>query len=152
MTGEFESRHGFPPGNNEVRLADCDDQAAARALAQVTITPADLVTLYDSIGDITWADVDSGYFLHPASGVLVRLQEYGLVDLGADQKSDGLVIGSNGGGLSYVLGTDGTVHRTRAASLDEPELDKVADDLWHLLELWERSLRRFVAHGGPGYM
>ncbi|MCL6667954.1 SMI1/KNR4 family protein [Streptomyces panaciradicis] len=118
----------------------------------MSIMPADLVTLYDSIGDITWADVDSGYFLYPASGVLLRLQEYGLVDLGADQKSDGLVIGSNGGGLSYVLGPDGAVHRARAASLDEPELDKVADDLWHLLELWERSLRRFVANGGRGSM
>ncbi|WP_458247217.1 SMI1/KNR4 family protein [Streptomyces sp. MAI_2237] len=152
MTGEFASRHGFPPGINQVRLADCDDQAAARALAKVSVMPADLVTLYDSVGDITWADVDSGYFLYPASGVLLRLQEYGLVDLGADHKSDGLVIGSNGGGLSYVLGTDGTVHRTRTASLDEPELDKVADDLRHLLELWERSLRRFVANTGPGYM
>ncbi|MFJ9118923.1 hypothetical protein ACIRJO_25615 [Streptomyces sp. NPDC102394] len=103
MADEFESRHGFSPGINEVRLADRDDQAAAHALAQVSIMPADLVTLYDSIGDITWADVDSGYFLHSASGVLLRLQDCGLVDRGAGQKSDGLVIGSNGGGLSYVL-------------------------------------------------
>ena len=150
MTGEFERRHGFPPGTNEVRPASRDDQAAARTLAQVSLIPADLVTFYDSIGDVTWADVGNGYFLAPASDVLLRLQEYGVVDLGADQKVQGLVIGSNGGGLSYVLGPDGSVHRTRTASLDEPELDKVTDDLRQFLELLERSLKRFVADGEPG--
>ncbi|MGW7569690.1 SMI1/KNR4 family protein [Streptomyces tendae] len=152
MTGEFERRHGFPPGANEVRPASRDDQAAARTLAQVSLIPADLVTFYDSIGDVTWADVGNGYFLDPASDVLLRLQEYGVVDLGADQKVQGLVIGSNGGGLSYVLGPDGSVHRTRTASLDEPELDKVADDLRQFLELLERALKRFVADGEPGLL
>ncbi|MCF3130222.1 SMI1/KNR4 family protein [Streptomyces olivochromogenes] len=150
MTGEFELRHGFPPGTNEVRPASRDDQAMARALAQIGPTPADLITFYDSIGDVTWADVGNGYFLHPASDVLLRLQEYGVVDVGADQRVRGLVIGSNGGGLSYVAGPDGSVHRTRTASLDEPELDKVADDLRQFLELLERSLTRFVADGEPG--
>ncbi|MCX4834460.1 MULTISPECIES: SMI1/KNR4 family protein [unclassified Streptomyces] len=150
MTGEFERRHGFPPGANEVRPADSDDQAAARALAQASLIPADLVTFYDSIGDVTWADVGNGYFLDPAIDVLLQLQEYGAVGIGADQKVHGLVIGSNGGGLSYVVGSDGAVHRTRMASLDEPELDEVADDLRQFLELLERSLTRFVADGEPG--
>ncbi len=150
MTGEFERRHGFPSGTNEVRPASRDDQAAARALAQVSLIPADLVTFYDSIGDVTWADVGNGYFLDAASKVLMRRQEYGVVDVGADQKAHGLVIGSNGGGLSYVAGPDGSVHRTRTASLEEPELDKVADGLRQFLELLERSLTRFVADGEPG--
>ncbi|MEJ1202188.1 MULTISPECIES: SMI1/KNR4 family protein [unclassified Streptomyces] len=137
------------PGVNEVRPANRDDQTAARALAQASLTPADLVTFYDSIGDVTWADVGNGYFLHPASDVLLRLQEYGAVDVDTNQKRPGLVIGSNGGGLSYVAGPDGSVHRTRTASLDEPELDKVADDL-RLLELLEQSLTRFIADGEPG--
>ncbi|MGW7242197.1 SMI1/KNR4 family protein [Streptomyces sp. NPDC054804] len=150
MTGEFERRHGFPPGTNEVRQASRADRAAARALAQVSLIPADLVTFYDSIGDVTWADVGNGYFLDTASDVLLRLQEYGVVDGGADQKDRGLVIGSTGGGLSYVADPDGSVHRTRTASLDEPEFDKVADDLRQFLELLERSLARFVADGEPG--
>jgi hypothetical protein len=148
MTGEFERRHGFPPGTNEVRPASRADRAAARELAQVSLIPADLVTFYDSIGDVTWADVGNGYFLDAASDV--RLEEYGVVDVGANQKVHGLVIGSNGGGLSYVAGPDGSVHRTRTASLDEPEFDKVADDLRQFLELLERSLTRFVADGEPG--
>ncbi|MET7429890.1 MULTISPECIES: hypothetical protein [Streptomyces] len=89
MTDEFERRHGFPPGSNEVRPADRDDQAAARALAQAALIPADLVAFYDSVGDVTWADVGNGYFLDPASDVLLRLQEYGAVDVGANQKSPG---------------------------------------------------------------
>ncbi|MGW4756160.1 SMI1/KNR4 family protein [Streptomyces chartreusis] len=152
MTGEFEQRHGFPPGTNQVRPAGHDDQAAARTLAQVTPTPTDLVTFYDSIGDVTWADVGNGYFLDPAGDVLLRLQEYGGVDVGTDQKAHGLVIGSNGGGLIYVAGPDGAVYRTRTASLDEPEVDKVADDLRQFLELLERSLTRFNADGDPGYL
>ncbi|WP_179199284.1 SMI1/KNR4 family protein [Streptomyces viridochromogenes] len=150
MTDEFERRHGFPPGANEVRLADHADQAAARTLAQVSLVPADLITFYNSIGEVTWADVGNGYFVDPAADVLLRFKQYGTVDVGADQKDGALFIGSNGGGLSYVVGPGGVIYRTRTASLDEPELDQVADDLWQFLELLERSLTRFVANGEPG--
>lgn len=152
MTDDFERQHGFPPGANEVRPADHGDQAAARTLAQVRLAPADLVTFYDSIGDVTWADVGNGYFVAPAGDVLLQLKEYGAVDVGADQKARGLVIGSNGGGQSYVAGPGGAVYRTRTASLDEPELDRVADDLRQFLELLEQVLTRFVANDEPGYL
>ncbi|MGW0964646.1 SMI1/KNR4 family protein [Streptomyces sp. NPDC002516] len=147
MTDVFEHRHGFPPGTNQVRPAGRDDHTAARMLAQASFIPADLVTFYDSIGAVTWADIGNGYFLDPAGDVLLRLQEPGAVDAGADQM---VAIGSNGAGLSYVAGPDGSVHRTRTASLDEPELDKIADDLRQFLELLEQSLMRFVADGEPG--
>ncbi|MFJ6433301.1 SMI1/KNR4 family protein [Streptomyces sp. NPDC091416] len=152
MTDEFERRHGFPPGANEVRPADHDDQAAAGMLAQVSLAPADLVTFYDSIGDVIWEDVGNGYFGGRAGDVLLQLKEYGAVDVGADQKACGLVIGSNGGGLSYVAGPGGAVYRTRTASLDEPELDRVADDLRQFLELLEQVLTQFVATDEPGYL
>lgn len=106
-------------------------------LARESLIPADLVTFYDSIADVTWADVGNGYFLDPPRYVLLWIQEYGAVDVG---QTGGLVIGSNGAGLSYVAGPDGTVYRTLTASLDEPELDKVADDLRQFLELPERRL------------
>ncbi|EKX60478.1 SMI1/KNR4 family protein [Streptomyces ipomoeae] len=150
MTDEFERRHGFPPGANEVRPADHADQAAARTLAQVGIVPADLVTFYDNIGDVTWADVGNGYFVDPAGDGLLRFKQYGAVDVGVDKNAGGLVIGSNGGGLSYVASPGGVIYRTRTASLDEPDLDRVADDLRQFLELLERSLTRFVANGESG--
>ena len=62
----------------------------------------------------------------------------------------GTAFPSNGGGLAYVAGPDGAVYRTRTASLDEPELDKVADDLRQFLELLEHSLTRFFADGETG--
>lgn len=150
MTDEFEHRHGFPPGTNQVRPADHSDQAAAHALAQLDHSSADLVTFYAGVADVTWADVGNGYFIHPVPDVLLCLHEYGAVPLGAGQDIGGLVIGSNGGGQSYVTGPGGAVHRTRTASLDEPELDKVADDLRHFLQLLEQSLTRFLADGEPG--
>jgi hypothetical protein len=152
MTDEFERRHGFPPGVNEVRLAHHADQAAARTLIQIGIVPADLGAFYDSIGDVTWADVGNGYFVDSAADVLLGFREYGAVDAGADKKAGGLVIGSNGGGLNYLASPEGVIYRTRTASLDEPELDRVADDLRQFLELLERSLTRFVAHGEPGWL
>ncbi|MFH8440522.1 hypothetical protein ACH4D3_04685 [Streptomyces sp. NPDC018026] len=79
-----------------------------------------------------------------------RFQEDGIVDAGTDRKVHGLVIGSNGGGQAYIAAPDGAVHRTRTASLDEPELDRVAADLRQFLELLEHSLARFVADGETG--
>ncbi|MFE4925259.1 hypothetical protein [Streptomyces sp. NPDC056661] len=64
-------------------------------------------------------------------------------------RAHGLAIGSNGGGLSYVAGADGAVYRTRTASLDEPEFDKVADDLRQFLQLLEQSLTQFIGHNEP---
>ncbi|MFD5571263.1 SMI1/KNR4 family protein [Streptomyces cadmiisoli] len=152
MTDEFERRHGFPPGTNEVRPTDHDDRAAARTLARMTLVPADLVTFYDSIGELTWEDVGNGYFIDPPGAVLLLLKDCGAVDVDTDHRASGLAIGSNGGGLSYVVGPGGVVYRTRTASLDTPEVDRVADDLRHFLELLEQSLTQFIANGEPGHL
>lgn len=152
MTEDFERLHGFPPGINRVRRAETDDQAATRRLVREGLASADLVMFYDTVGEVTWEDVGNGYFVHSARDVLLTLAEYGAVDLGPDHGAVGLVIGSNGGGLSYVTGPDGAVYRTRTASLDEPELDRVAEDLRQFLELLEHSLTRFVADGEPGHL
>ncbi|MFI0965842.1 SMI1/KNR4 family protein [Streptomyces sp. NPDC021080] len=109
-----------------------------------------MATFYAGVGDITWADVGNGCFVAPATEVLLRLQEYGPVAVDVDRKAHGLIIGSNGGGLSCVACPDGSVHRARTASLDEAEFDKEADDVREFLELLERSLTRFVADGEPG--
>ncbi|WP_371628688.1 hypothetical protein OG892_06770 [Streptomyces sp. NBC_00341] len=42
----------------------------------MSVAPADLVTFYDSIGDVTWADVGNGYFVAPAGDVFLQLKEY----------------------------------------------------------------------------
>ncbi|MEU4205960.1 SMI1/KNR4 family protein [Streptomyces sp. NPDC026294] len=150
MTRGFEGRHRFPPGTNQVRLANDDDQEGARALARHALAASDLVTFYRSVGDVVWEDIGNGYFIHPVRDILEHLMEYGAVRVGEGQEPSGLVIGSDGSGRSYVMGPQGAIHRTRSASLEEPELDQVADDLRHFLELLEQSLARFVATGDPG--
>ncbi|WP_327721700.1 SMI1/KNR4 family protein [Streptomyces sp. NBC_00490] len=147
MTDEFESKHGFPPGNNQIRLADHGDQEAVRVLRSDARASADLVTFYGSIGEVSWEDVGNGYFIDPPRDVLEHFAIYGAVRVGDHQEPCGLVIGSDGGGLFYVVGPEGSVHRTRAATRDDAELDTVADDLRHFLGLLERSLARFVATG-----
>ncbi|MFD4559447.1 hypothetical protein ACFWP5_34870 [Streptomyces sp. NPDC058469] len=77
------------------------------------LASADLVTLYDSIGDIAWADVGNGYFVDPVPDVLLRLKEHGVVGGGTGEEARGLVIGSNGGGLCYVTGPITGRSRTR---------------------------------------
>ena len=61
MTEEFERRHGFPPGTNQVRSANRDDQEAACVLVQVDVAAGDLVAFYECVGEVAWADVGNGY-------------------------------------------------------------------------------------------
>lgn len=129
MAREFEGRHGFPPGTNQVRPANVDGQEGARALARHPLAVSELVTFYRSVGDVIWEDVDNGYFIHPVRDVLQHLAEHGAVRVGDGQEACELVIGSGGGGRTYVVGPEGAIHRTRSASLEEPELDRVADHL-----------------------
>jgi hypothetical protein len=52
--------------------------------------------------------------------------------------------------LSYAASPGEVIYRTRTASLDEPEPDRMADDLRQFPELLERCLTRFVTNGKPG--
>ncbi|MFE3858519.1 SMI1/KNR4 family protein [Streptomyces griseorubiginosus] len=147
MAADFERRHGYPPGTNELRPAAPDDRPATRTLLRSGLAYPDLITFYDSIAEVTWPDVGIGYFVDPVQDVLLRFKEYGA---GEDEDDRSLVIGSNGSGQCYVTGPSGAIYRTRTATLHEPELTKVADDLRQFLELLEESLTRFVGDGGSG--
>ncbi|WUD70406.1 hypothetical protein OG937_45230 [Streptomyces sp. NBC_00510] len=94
-----------------------------------------------------WEDVGNAYFIRSAGTARQMLAGYGAIPVGDGRAPCGLVIGSDGGGLSYITDPDGPVYRTRTATLDEPELDVVAQDLQHFLELLELSLTRFIAMG-----
>ncbi|MFI6937702.1 SMI1/KNR4 family protein [Streptomyces sp. NPDC050418] len=148
MMVDHEEKYGFQATDNHARLADSAEREAALALTRATTMAPDLITFYRTIGGVWLPDVGNGYWIDSASGVLVQLAEYGTVH--ADEVQGGLVIGSNGGGLSYVVALDGAVWRTRTATLDEPELDKVADDMRQFLELLEHSVVGFAATGDPG--
>jgi hypothetical protein len=61
-----------------------------------------------------------------------------------------MVIGSDGGGILFVADWGGVIHRSRTASLDEAEFDRVAEDLPEFLDLIRSSVARFVETGAPG--
>lgn len=61
-----------------------------------------------------------------------------------------MVIGSDGGGILFVADRGGAIHRSRTASLDEAEFDRVAGGLPEFLDLLRRSVARFVETGEPG--
>lgn len=152
MVGTFEEAHGFPPGGNEVRVADEDDRRAAREYARESLGFDDLLTFYESIGEVVLSDVGQGYFIHSARDVLHRLAEEGYVFIPEADDPHGMVIGSDGGGILFVAGWGGVIHRSRTASLDEAEFDRVAEDLPEFLGLIRGSVARFVETGEPGYL
>ncbi|UXX96794.1 SMI1/KNR4 family protein [Streptomyces sp. AD2-2] len=97
MVSTFEATHGYPPGRNEVRVADDDDRRAAREYARETLGFEELRTFYASIGEVVLSDVGNGYFIHSARDVLHRLAEEGDVAIPDADDPLGMVIGSDGG-------------------------------------------------------
>ncbi|MFD9325843.1 SMI1/KNR4 family protein [Streptomyces sp. NPDC060065] len=152
MLATFEETHGFAPGLNEVRVAGEDDRRAAREYAREFLGFAELLTFYESIGEVVLPDVGNGYFIHSARDVLHRLAEEGPVFIPMADDPHGMVIASDGGGFLFVADWGGVIHRSRTASLDEGEFDMVAEDLPQFLELIRRSVARFVETGEPGYL
>ncbi|MFF6992395.1 hypothetical protein [Streptomyces sp. NPDC010273] len=151
MVSTFEETHGYPPGRNEIRLADDDDRRAAHEYAGQSLGFEELRTFYASIGEVVLSDVGNGYFVHAARDVLDQLAEDGDVAIPDADDPLGMVIGSDGGGRVYVADWGGAIHRSRTATVDEGEFDKVAEDLPEFLVI-RRSVTRFVETGETGYL
>ncbi|MEU6676391.1 SMI1/KNR4 family protein [Streptomyces sp. NPDC046925] len=152
MVATFEETYGYPPGRNEVRLADEDDLRAAREYAREMLGSDEQLKFYESFGEVALPDVGNGYFIHSARDVLHRVAEEGYAFIPMADDPHGMVIGSDGGGILFVADWGGVIHRSRTASLDAADFDRVADDFPEFLELIRRSVTRFVETGEPGYL
>ncbi|MGW1728196.1 SMI1/KNR4 family protein [Streptomyces sp. NPDC002306] len=108
------------------------------------------MTFYESIGEVVLPDVGNGFFVHSACDVLHRLAEEGPVSLPEADDPHGVVIATNGGGIVYVADRGGAIHRSRTASLDSAEFDRVADNLPQFLDQVRRYVVRFVESGETG--
>jgi hypothetical protein len=146
----FEETFGYEPGTNEVRAAGDEDLRAARDYGRELLGFKDLLTFYESIGEMALPDVGNGYFVHSARDVLHRLAEEGPVLVPQADDPHGMVIASNGGGILYVADWGGAIHRSRTASLDDAEFDKVADNLPEFLGHLRRCVVRFAETGATG--
>lgn len=150
MISTFEETYGYEPGANEVRVPREEDLRAARDYGRELLGFEDLLTFYESIGEVALPDVGNGYFVHSASDVLHRLAEEGPVFIPEADDPHGMVIASNGGGILYVADWGGAIHRTRTTSLDDAEFDKVADGLPQFLDHIRCCVVSFVETGAPG--
>ncbi|MYS69589.1 hypothetical protein GTY88_03970 [Streptomyces sp. SID5926] len=136
----FEAAYGYPPGDNDVFVADDQSRAMAARLEDAAV-PAALVTFYSSIAELQLPDIDHGYFIHSPDLVLDHLAEYGPVRLTDDRT--GIVFGSDGGGILFALDQSGQVHRSTTASwFDEFEL--AAPSLTQFLEQLHRATAVFT--------
>ncbi|MCX4409865.1 hypothetical protein OG840_52000 [Streptomyces sp. NBC_01764] len=77
MMSTFEETYGYEPGTNEVRVAGEEDLRAAHDYGREVLGFEDLLTFYESIGEVVLPDVGNGYFIHSARDVLHRLAEGG---------------------------------------------------------------------------
>ena len=110
----------------------------------------DLLTFYESIGEVVLPDVGNGCFVHSARDVLDRLAEDGAVFLPEADDPHGMVIASNGGGNLYVADWGGAIHRSRTASMEDAEFDKIADSVPEFLDHMRNCVVRFVKTGATG--
>lgn len=146
----FEAAHGHRPGTNEVRVAGEEDLRAARAYGREFLAFGDGITFYESIGEVVLPDMGKGCFLHSARDVLHGLAERGPVFVPLADDPHGMVIASNGEGLRYVADRGGAIHRSRSASPDEGEFDRIADGLPQFLDRLGRCVVTFARTGAVG--
>jgi hypothetical protein len=146
LLGSFESRYGYPPGENRITAsAGAHPPAAAQLGAHPAVARA-LADFYTVIEELTLPDIGNGYFIHPAQHVLDELTHGGPVDAG---EFTAVVFGSDGGGILFAVSLHGTVYRSRAASHDSG-FDAVAKNLRGFLDHLHHEITRFIETGEPG--
>jgi hypothetical protein len=141
----FDTYYPFPPGENEVVLASPAHQASLDALRGHPAIPPDLLTFYSAVNEVTMSDIGNAYFIHAPDLVLAHLTAYGLLN----DANDGVIFASDGGGILFVIGQDGTIHRSLAASTDTG-FEPIATDLRDFLEQLRDAAARYVTTRTPG--
>lgn len=147
VTCGFEEKYGYGPGENAIRPPEESDRAAAGRLAAQSAAFTDLAVYYSEIGAVDMSDVGNAYFLH--SGARALGERIDLPEAGGTVPA--VLIGSDGGGILFAVGSDGAVWRSRGAS-EEAGFDRITNDLGEFLDLLRRSVHRFNESGQPGFV
>ncbi|WP_234337362.1 hypothetical protein [Kitasatospora phosalacinea] len=137
LMGSFQTRFGFEPASNVVVLAAEASHHATDELVELTPIPSDLTTMYWVIDEVSLPDVQSGYFIHPASLVADHFREYGTVQI--DGEEPALVFASDGGGHLFALAGSGRIWRSTTASWFD-RFDLAAATLQEFLEGLSRQI------------
>lgn len=153
LLATFRETYGYSPGPpeaNEITLAGESDRAAARALAEDPAVPSALTAFYDVIGGVSLEAVGNAYYVHAPDHVLTALTDAGPVRLtGRSGQQPGVVFASDGGGILFAIGSDGTVHRSTDAAW-HTAYEPVCENLRALLVHLHQATVRFADTGRPG--
>ncbi|MFI6027947.1 hypothetical protein [Amycolatopsis magusensis] len=147
LLATFEHTYGYPPGEN--RIAPAEDRPTGRESDFHPDMPAILTVFYRTIHEVLLPDIGNGYFVHPLGHVLNELTEQGPVHL--PESTQGVVFGSDGGGILYAISDGGTIHRSQVASRDF-DFAPLATDLTDFLDQLRQATIRFIATGQPGWL
>jgi hypothetical protein len=102
VTG-FESRHGYPPGINEIVPADGDHELGLLERELGDRVPAQIVTFFGKVTQISLEDLWNGYFIGPPSWMAYLHQaEAPRFIRSGDTTHEVVIIASNGGGVLYA--------------------------------------------------
>ncbi|MFG2058357.1 hypothetical protein ACGFI9_30475 [Micromonospora sp. NPDC048930] len=151
----FETRYGYPPGENGISPPD---PAGTARLAAVDTIPQDLLLLYRAVGGIDLPDVGNGFFLHTASHIARFHESRQLRHVRGGHHADVLVFASDGGGTQYALDTPTgvPVYRLPPAAVidgtytsDDPQFGPAAPDLATFLGGLLNAVEAFAASGTP---
>ncbi|WP_145926759.1 hypothetical protein [Amycolatopsis orientalis] len=135
----FEARFGYPPGENQVRLAG-DDRDDLRLLAELGCA-TELLDFYAVVKEVSLPDLGVGTFVHSARHVLTGLRGTMPTLLGGATEDSIVVFGSDGGGALFALSASGRgVYRLRGGAFvadtydaDQTGVTTVAPDLHRFL-------------------
>ena len=153
----FEDRFGYPPDRNVVVLAlGRGGSRLSEDLKPDAVAPPAVVEFFDAVGEVRLPDVWNGYFIGPVSRVIATYADRAPRWLKLHGRQvEILVIGSDGGGALYVVGTgeDGGVLRVEEGAITDGVLGAATDDQLRelsttfagFLELWACELESFAA-------
>ncbi|MGW1769252.1 hypothetical protein ACWCQL_35045 [Streptomyces sp. NPDC002073] len=145
----FETYYPYPPDVNEVVLTSPErGRDGVDALREDPAVHPDLVTFYETVEEVTMADIGNAYFIHTAAHAHGELTAEPMPG-GAGR---GTVFASDGGGTLFAVGQDGTVHRSVAPASTDVDFLPVATDLRDFLTQLQGCVTRFALTRSPGWL
>ncbi|MBB2943667.1 hypothetical protein FB565_003396 [Actinoplanes lutulentus] len=143
MMATFEADYGYPAGVNEVRWATAGDRVDAERYRSDPLASGPMADFYTVVAEVSLPDVGNGIFIHSAASALALRDEIGYVFLPRADDPHGLLIGSTGGGIQFVMDWAGCVHRSISASLDG-DFEQVACTTEQFLTQLRYAVSEFV--------
>lgn len=152
---DFETRYGYPPGDNGVSQPETAGVALVTAAGPAI--PADLGKLYAVVGAVDLPDVGNGFFLHRVA----QLTGGDLRQVRGRHDADVVVFASDGGGTRYALATPAgsPVYRLPPGHVvggvytsDDPCFGVAVPDLATFLTGLLRAVEEFAGSGATPHL